>query len=334
MSRQIEEQVVDYFAGIFDRVFSESFRPGIPDPLKRRAVIRQVEESADAASQSLTRLFLNQQLTSRRVGEIIEVCRAAFAALKLEDISNPNTNPEALVAGLAGGLPRRGGDGASTDAAVVGLALHSTAQVLMLVGPVMVEWQKLGFATTFELPRRVVTRLNQISEQMGAIGRAGEAAADERYEHTYRDYLLQRFHRIEAGTVRMTTNLDIDLRELFVMPGVLERPSTERSGTAGAEAAAFMALAEARKLFGGAESPQKRDGKEKAGVPAIEQVRRSHRNVIVGAPGSGKSTFFEWLQLKLASAEEMFVMADQQAIPLLLRVRQLDPRRLPHGAPR
>ncbi|MDP2997243.1 MAG: NACHT domain-containing protein [Bryobacterales bacterium] len=333
MSRHIEEQVVDYFAGIFERVFSESFRPAIPDPLKRRAVLRQVEESADAASQSLTRLFLNQRLTSRRVGEILEVCRAAFSALKLEEISNPNANPEALVAGLAGVLPRRDGDGVSTDAAVVGLALHSTAQVLMLVGPVMVEWQKLGFATTFELPRRVVNRLNQISQQMGAIGRAGEAAADDRYELTYRDYLLQRFHRIEAGTVRMTTNLDIDLRELFVMPRVLERPSTERSGAAGAEAAAaYMALAEARKLFGDAGSPQKQDGKEKAGVPAIEQVTHSSRNVIVGAPGSGKSTFFEWLQLKLASAEEMFVMAGQQAIPLLLRVRQLDTQKLPRGA--
>ncbi len=38
-------------------------------------------------------------------------------------------------------------------------------------------------------------------------------------ELSYRDY--QRFHRVEAGTGRMTTNLDVDLRELFVMPRVL-----------------------------------------------------------------------------------------------------------------
>jgi hypothetical protein len=61
----------------------------------------------------------------------------------------------------------------------------------------MAEWQKLNFSTTFELPRRVVNRLNQISEQLDALGRAGEAAADERFELTYRDYLLQRFHRLK-----------------------------------------------------------------------------------------------------------------------------------------
>ena len=49
-------------------------------------------------------------------------------------------------------------------------------------------------------------------------------------------------------------------------------------------------------------------------------------------PGAGKSTFLEWLQLKLASAEEELVMHGQQAIPLLLRLRNLDPRDLPHGA--
>ncbi|WP_176722345.1 hypothetical protein [Candidatus Thiosymbion oneisti] len=45
-------------------------------------------------------------------------------------------------------------------------------------------------------------------------------AADERYELTYRDYLMQRFHRVEAGMVKMTTNLNVDLQELFVMPRV------------------------------------------------------------------------------------------------------------------
>ncbi len=52
----------------------------------------------------------------------------------------------------------------------------------------------------------------------------------------------------------------------------------------------------------------------------------------IGVPGSGKSTFLEWLQLQLASVEEELVMSGKQAIPLLLRVRQLDPRNLPRGA--
>jgi predicted NACHT family NTPase len=46
----------------------------------------------------------------------------------------------------------------------------------------------------------------------------------------------------------------------------------------------------------------------------------------------GKSTFLEWLQVKLAAVEEELIMNGQQAIPLLLRVRQLEPRNLPLGA--
>src|SRR5262249_34239960 len=56
------------------------------------------------------------------------------------------------------------------------------------------------------------------------------------------------------------------------------------------------------------------------------------RLAIIGVAGSGKSTLLEWLQLKLASAEEELVMCGQQAIPMLLRLRQLDPRDLPYGA--
>jgi len=38
--------------------------------------------------------------------------------------------------------------------------------------------------------------------QLDALGSSRQAAADERFEPSYRDYLLQRFHRVEAGRVR------------------------------------------------------------------------------------------------------------------------------------
>jgi hypothetical protein len=135
--------------------------------------------------------------------------------------------------------------------AIYRVALHSVVQVLMLVGPVMAEWQKLNFSKTFEMPRRVVNRLNQISEQLDALGQSGQTAADERFELSYSDYILQRFHRIEAGTVRMTTNMDVDLRELFVMPRVLPRPSRKKpDDTEQTDAVALMDLAAARRFFG------------------------------------------------------------------------------------
>jgi len=45
-------------------------------------------------------------------------------------------------------------------------------------------------------------------------------------------------------------------------------------------------------------------------------LRASPRNILVGAPGSGKSTFAEWLQLAVASVSQKFVLAREQAIPL------------------
>lgn len=334
MLPSVEEQVVDFYAHLFDGIFSDPFKTCIEQPLRRKAVLRQVEESADAASQSLTRFLLNQQLTEQQVAPMLQSFGNLTNLLKLDDIANPNVTPEAIVNDLLAKLPCPLPQ--ADYAAIYRVALHLVVQVLMLVGPVMSEWQKLNFSSTFELPRRVVNRLNQISEQIGALGSSGQGAADERYELSYRDYLLQRFHRVEAGTVRMTTNLDVDLRELFVMPRVLTRASKEKDGTDVADPSALLNLSAARKVFEDlhgrtAPVPPEQDEDDKS-TAAFEQVQRYPRNVIVGAPGSGKSTFFEWLQVKVASAEEEFILGDQQAIPLLLRVRQLDVHNLPRGA--
>ena len=337
MLSAIDEQVVGFYDVLFGRIFSEPFRSRVAQPLRRRAVMRQVEESADAASQSLARFFLNRQLTEQQVADVLGGFAALGDLLKLDDIANPNVTPEAVVDGLMPDLPCPETVRGTGHDAVYRVGLHSIVQVLMLVGPVMAEWRKLDFATTFELPRRVVNRLNQISEQMDALGRSGPDAADERYELSYRDYLLQRFHRVEAGTVRMTTNLAVDLRELFVMPHVRTRPLPERTdGTGRADPTALMDLAAAREIFedrdGRGERAERTRERDDRRIIALDQVKRYPRTVIVGAPGSGKSTFCEWLQVKLASVEEELVLAGQQAIPLLLRVRELDPRTLPRGA--
>ncbi len=335
MALPIEDQVVGFFDAFFRSVFSAPFQARITQPLKRRALVRQVEEAADAASQSLTRFLVNQQLAEAEVEEILGGFSRLGELLDLERVGNPNVTPEEVAAQLLEELPCTPGLQEAGHGAVYRVALHSVVQVAMLVGPVMAEWQKLGFASTYELPRRVVSRLNEISQQLDALAGSGQQAADERFELSYRDYLLQRFHRVEAGTVRMTTNLDIDLRELFVMPRLLERP-VPKSGAGGdeAELAELMDLAAARKPFASRRRSARRAEKKqpKGGRRAIDQIRRSRRLVIVGAPGSGKSTFLEWLQLQVAAVEEELVLGDQQAIPLLLRVRQLDPQNLPRGA--
>jgi NACHT domain len=325
---EIVDQVVDFYQDLYNQVFAVPFGEQLKkNRLRRDAVRRQVEEAANASSQSLTRFFVNQRLTEEHVTRILDGWASLPAKLRLADISNPNVSPEEVVERLLGEIGCPAAVTSNGHEPIYRVGLHSLIQVLMLVGPVMAEWQKLSFASTFELPRRVVQRLNQISEQL-AIGVSGQETVDERYELLYRDHLLQRFHRVEAGTVRMTTNMDVDLRELFVMPRVRPRP-TETAG--GAEACGnLMKLAEARRFFEGPR-PESKQGEAPA-ASVLDEVRNQGRMVIVGAPGSGKSSFLEWLQLRLASAELEMPLSGAQAIPLLLRVRQIDPKNLPRGS--
>ncbi|RAM52508.1 MAG: hypothetical protein C6Y22_05760 [Hapalosiphonaceae cyanobacterium JJU2] len=341
MPSSVDDRVLDFYGELFEHIFSEPFRTHISERRRFNEVNRQVEAAADAASSSLSRFFLNQKLSEETVAGILEGFAAMSNLLQLENISNPNITTEEVVESLLNRLPCPQVVQQTHDA-VYRLALYTVVQVLMQVGPVMAEWQKLNFSSTFELVRRVVNRLNEISDQINAQGQSGQAGADENYELLHRDYLLQRFHRVEAGTVRMTTNLDVDLRELFVMPRVVVRKLSQTTESVEENTSvSLMELAVARKQYGDRDAryeevqPEVSEDSKKAdqlAATALEQVKRSSRTVIVGLPGAGKSTFFEWLQVKLASVEEQFILEDQQAIPLLLRVRQLDLRNLPKGA--
>lgn len=343
MSSSVDDRVLGFYGELFDCLFSEPFRASISERRRQNIVIRQVEEAADAASSSLSRFFQSQKLSEEMVGCILSGFGEIENLLTLDDISNANVTTEEIVTDLLDSLSCPSHVQATHDA-VYRLALHTVVQVLMLVGPVMAEWKKLNFSTTFELPRRVVNRLNEISAQIDALGHVGHNEADERFEILYRDYLLQRFHKVEGGTVRMTTSLDVDLRELFVMPRVMEHKRTQQQiidQTDSTSTICLMDLSAARRLYGdrseedGFILPGEEDlADRKVSQPptALDLVKQSSRNVIVGLPGAGKSTFFEWLQVKLASVEERLILGDQQAIPLMLRVRQLDLLNLPTGA--
>lgn len=328
----IDEQVIDFYYELFDRIFTQPFRPTIKERLRRDAVSRQIEEAAGAASQAAIRFFLSEQLTEQQVTRILRGFIHLYDLIKLEDVANPNRTPEALVDEILKRHPCPTAVSEVGSEVIYRVALNLTVQVLMLVGPVMTEWQRLSFSSTYEMPRRIVTQLNQITEGLKAFASAGQAAADERYELAYRDHLLQRFYRVEAGTVRMTTNLNVDLRELFVMPRLTVRPKRPLAEDgADGNVESLMNLSAARAVFGTTKD-QEAVKNDDQGIVAIEQVRSASRNVFVGVPGSGKSTFFEWLQLSVANVDEELIAGRTQAIPLLLRVRQLDPKNLPRGA--
>ena len=87
MQAGVVEQVVDFYGSVFNDIFADPFRPQIADPLKRNAVVRQIQESADAASQSLTRFFLNEKLTEGQVASALQGFGDATLRTLLEGIS-------------------------------------------------------------------------------------------------------------------------------------------------------------------------------------------------------------------------------------------------------
>ncbi len=109
MHGPIDDQMVDFFHDLFNAIFSEPFRGRIQERLKRNQVIRQVEEAADAASQSLTRFFRNEQLTEAQVASVLESLSPLAELLSLDRIANASVTPESLVAELVPELPCRAG---------------------------------------------------------------------------------------------------------------------------------------------------------------------------------------------------------------------------------
>ncbi len=101
----IEDQVIDFYRELFGQVFSERFRPEIADRLRRDAVTRQVEDAADAASQSLTRFFLNERLSEEQTAAVLNGFGELSALLTLEKIALPNLAPESVVKELLADVP-------------------------------------------------------------------------------------------------------------------------------------------------------------------------------------------------------------------------------------
>lgn len=334
------DQVLEFYYDLFRSIFFEPICGEIDNRIRRDSVGREIDEAAAAASQSLIRFFQSERVSNAQVVGVL----AGFAALRelitLERVRFANVMPEALAEEVLAVAPVSAPVKSANKETVYRVALHLVLQVMVLVGPIIHQWREVKFSSTLEFLRIITNQLNTISEQMNEFATAGQEAVDDRFELTYRDNLLQRWYRVEAGTVRMTTNLTVDLRRLFVPPRVKPRriadPNDEQTDGMGDS---LMDLAAARKYLTASVPEQafenvreQRKSEDATGVLALKQVQTNPRTVIVGPPGSGKSTFLEWLQLQVAAAEEEFPLGGQQAIPLLLRVRQLDPLNLPTGS--
>jgi hypothetical protein len=96
----IENRVIDFFAALFRTVFYSPFAAGIESRLKRNKVERAVADAADAASQAITRLLLNERLAMDQVDAILGGYTGLAGRLDLKDIGNANIAPESIADGL------------------------------------------------------------------------------------------------------------------------------------------------------------------------------------------------------------------------------------------
>ena len=347
MPASILDQMMDFYDDLFQSLFATPFNADLSNRRKRNDVSRRVSALADAASQSTIRMLTNQRMSEPDVERLCQGLQPLPTLTNHEELSQTQGTTQSLVDRLMRQLPDLQSASEQRMVDVYRAALYSILQSLLLIAPVLREWRNHGFPTTYDPLERVLRQLNDISEGMDVqahmLHTAQTETGDEEYELTYRDYLVQRFYQIEAGTLRITTNLAVDIRDLFVMPYVQERPRSKESSELDSPHE-LMLLEQARQQFGTdattrlSDSDHDSDSGVVVSSPALAQVLNHPLNILIGAPGSGKSTFLEWLQLSLAfpglsRTNPGVVLLDthgaQQVIPLLLRVRQLNPDALP-----
>ena len=83
--------------------------------------------------------------------------------IELDLINNPNLAPEVLAESFDGDNPCPNEIKRADAEPLYRVALEAVVQVLLLVGPVMGQWRKVGFSREFELLDRVIDRLNSVS---------------------------------------------------------------------------------------------------------------------------------------------------------------------------
>jgi hypothetical protein len=198
----------------------------------------------------------------------------------------------------AGG-PARSPGWQTEQAARFGVALEIAVSALWQAGAVLHAWEQVQFGGEYEPPRQLVRQLQDLGRRLPVHPVSAPAYTDdESFEVRYRDYLLQRWGLLDVGTLRAVSSVTVTLGDLFVMPRVARE-----------------------------EIPPRR-----ADEAVFDNAARL--TVLIGPPGSGKSTLLLWVQQQVAGCARELILGDGQALPVLIRVRELQdlsPQDAPQG---
>jgi hypothetical protein len=321
MEETIRNLATDLFADVFDRLFTPFIRACVTDRARQREIGRRVAEVSDAAGQGTARhLILNWPAPrAEELSECFAVLGDAIAEISPNDIWPPGGSAEARASELAAraSLSRW----SKAQSARFGIALESLVASLWQAGDVFYHWKETGFSASYEPLQGLVRQLKALAAN-AAVHARPNVAADERFGWIYRERLLELSARVEAGTLRAVSVSTIGLDDLFIVPTVMRRqlePALRNNGSHELlqtdVAQPYTDVTDDLPVQWTPDSPARAD-------EALFDI--GHRvKVLIGRPGSGKSTLLLWMQRQVAWGYRPYVLADEQAIPLLLRVREL-----------
>ncbi len=282
----IPNRAVELFAASFDRLFVEPLKDRIPDVARRRQVERVIGEISDAAAMGLSRFLKGEPPEGVDIDSLFDAIRLAIAAIGPDDVWPPLGLAEARAQEVGG--PPRSPDWQREQSARFGVALDLVFSALWQAGEVLHAWAQVQFGVEYEPPRQLVRQLHDLGgRQPNRPVPTPAYTDDDSFEARYRDYLLQRWGRLDVGTLRAVSSVTVRLGDLFVLPSVAHGGVSDRP----ADTAVF-------------------DG-------------ATRFTVMLGPPGSGKSTLLLWVQQQVALCERELVLGDGQALPVLIRVREL-----------
>src|ERR1017187_4795350 len=133
MPVQVAETVLAFYDSLFDHLFPSRFSQLIDNPIKRRDVRRRVEEACDAASQSLTRLLVNEGVTEVALHSIVSGLNALIEVLTPEDVATTTYSPDTLLERFVQTAPPPKALATEAERTLYRVALHTVLQTLILV---------------------------------------------------------------------------------------------------------------------------------------------------------------------------------------------------------
>jgi hypothetical protein len=191
-----------------------------------------------------------------------------------------------------------------------------TRQVLLVaiaVSDIIPEWERISWHENFRAFDDLQAKLNQQSDLITKIIDEPSSKISS-FEDEYRRYVAAEFQRVYVkglGNIGDVKALSLD--SLFIQVELRRSPAESDLRTSRAPVHATHEAQPTHSIKAQVET-----------VDLISAVAGSSKLVVLGAPGTGKSTLAQFLALRVALNEGIVPSESRKVVPFLLRVRSFE----------